>query len=97
MRNRHSRLIIHTPPNLVTQDTGESIGNRLGTVLQVADPEDDGIGGEFLRVIIKLDISWPLPRCYKLWNEGELIGWVGLKFEQLPNFCYWCGRGWSWG
>ena len=20
------------------------------------------------------------------------MGWVGLKFEQLPNFCYWCGR-----
>ena len=79
-------------PNLVTQETGESIGNRLGTVLQVADPKDDGTGGEFLRVRIKLDISRPLPRCCKLWNEGKLVGWVGLRFERLPNFCYWCRR-----
>ena len=50
-------------PNLVTQETGESIGNRLGTVLQVADPKDDRIGGEFLRVRIKLDISRPFLRC----------------------------------
>ena len=63
MWNRHSRLIIHTPPNLVIQDIGESNGNRLGTMLQVADPEDDRKGGEFLRMRIKLDISWPLPRC----------------------------------
>ena len=20
------------------------------------------------------------------------MGWVGIKFERLPNFCYWCGR-----
>ena len=84
--------IHNKPPNLVTQETGESIGNRLGTMLQVADPEDDGTGGEFLRVRIKLDILQPLPRCCKLWNEGKLAGWAGLRFKQLPNFCYWCGK-----
>nr|POE82681.1 hypothetical protein CFP56_61986 [Quercus suber] len=50
--------IHNIPLNLVTQETGESIGNR----------------------------------CCKLWNEGKLVGWVGLKFERLPKFCYWCGR-----
>ena len=84
--------IHNKPPNLVTQETGESIGNRLGTMLQVADPEDDGTGGEFLRVRIKLDILQPLPRCCKLWNEGKLAGCAGLRFKQLPNFCYWCGK-----
>ncbi|KAK9993994.1 hypothetical protein SO802_023697 [Lithocarpus litseifolius] len=63
--------IHNIPPNLVTQETGESIGTRLGSVLQVADPEDDVTGGEFLRVRIKIDISRPLPRCCKLWNEGS--------------------------
>ena len=58
----------------------------------MADPEDDGTGGEFLRVRLKLDIHRPLPRCCKLWNADKLVGWVGLKFERLPNFCYWCGR-----
>ena len=61
-------------------------------MLQVADPEDDETRGELLRVRIKLNISRPLPRCCKLWNEGTLMGWVGLRFERLPNFYYWYGR-----
>ena len=24
--------------------------------------------------------------------EGKLVGWVGIKYERLPNFCYWCGK-----
>ena len=70
----------------------EVVGNSIGKVIEVADPEDDGNRGEFLRVRISIDISKPLPRCRKLWYEGKQIGWVGLKYERLPNFCYWCGR-----
>ncbi|XP_065621980.1 uncharacterized protein At4g02000-like [Quercus suber] len=80
------------PPTSLNQATGEAIGNSIGKVIDVADPEDDGEGGEFLRVRISIDITKPLPRCRKLWSEGKQIGWVGLKYERLPNFCYWCGR-----
>nr|POE53751.1 hypothetical protein CFP56_23291 [Quercus suber] len=83
---------IHNVPNyLLSQETGESVGKTLGKVLQVVDPEDDGAGGEFLRVQINLDISRPLPRCCMLWAGQKLVGWVGIKFERLSNFCYWCG------
>ena len=50
------------------------------------------LGNEFLRVRVALDISKPLPQFCKLQSEGEHVGWVLLKFERLPNFCYWCGR-----
>ncbi|XP_075654868.1 uncharacterized protein LOC142625044 [Castanea sativa] len=82
----------NVPEDLLTLETGELVGRTLGTVLQVAELEDDGVGGEFLRVRISLDISRPLPRCCKLWTEGKLVGWVGIKYERLPNFRYWCGR-----
>ena len=39
-----------------------------------------------------MDISKPLPRVSELKLEGKQIGLVGLKYERLPNFCYWCGR-----
>ena len=39
-----------------------------------------------------MNITKPLPRCYKLRSEGKHIGWALLKFERLPNFCYWYGR-----
>ena len=58
----------------------------------MANPEDDETSGEFLRVRINLDILRPLPHCCKLWAGQKLVGWVGIKFEGLPNFCYWCGR-----
>ena len=79
------------PPTSLNQATGEAIGNTIGKVINVADPEDDGEGGEFLRVRISIDITKPLPRCRKLWSEGKQLGWVGIKYERLPNFCYWCG------
>ena len=43
----------------LTQKTGEAIGKSLGTVVQVADPEDDGFGGEFVRVWVTMDITKP--------------------------------------
>ena len=60
--------------------------------IKVANQEDDGAGGEFLRVRVSMDITKPLPRCCKLKCDGKHIGWALLKFERLPNFCNWCGR-----
>ena len=60
-------------------------------MIQVADPEDDGTGDEFLRARVAMDISKPLPHVSKLKSGGKQIGLVGLKYERLPNFCYWCG------
>ena len=57
-------------------------------MVQMADPEDDGCGGEFLRVRVTMDVTKPLARCSKLWAEGKHIGWVGIKYERLPNFYY---------
>lgn len=85
-------LQIHNvPKSLLTQATGELVGKTLGMAVQVADLEDDGVGGKFLRVRTVLDISRPLPRCCKLWSKGKLVGQTRIKYERLPNLCYWCG------
>ena len=76
----------------LTQATGEAMGNTIGSIVQVANLEDDGEGGKFLQIRLLIDITKPLPRCCKLWSEGEHVGWALLKFERFPNFCYWCGR-----
>ena len=64
----------NVPEKSLNQATGEAIGKTIGKVIEVADPEDDGNGGEFLRVRIAIDISKPLPRCRKLWFEGKQKG-----------------------
>ncbi|KAK9991073.1 hypothetical protein SO802_026058 [Lithocarpus litseifolius] len=80
------------PERCLTQEIGEAVGNMLGSTIQVANLEDDGSGSEFLWVRVSLDISKPVPRCCKLWSKGDHIGWQLLKFECLPNICYWCDR-----
>lgn len=51
--------IHNVPKRHLTQEKGESVGKTLGTVVQVADPEDNRAGGEFFRVRINLElIGW---------------------------------------
>lgn len=76
----------------LTPKTGEAVGNSIGTIVQVAEPKDDGVGGDVLRIRVAMDITKALPRCCKLRAKGKHIGWALLKYECLPNFCYWCGR-----
>ena len=80
----------NVPATSLTPETGE--GNSIGTIVQVAEPKDDRVGGDVLRIRVAMDITKALPRCCKLWVEGEHIGWALLKYERLPDFCYWCGR-----
>ena len=80
--------IHNIPKRSLKVEVRELIGKSIDRVIQVADPEDDDAGSEFLRVRINIDISKPLLRCSKLHSEGKWVGWVGLKYERLPNFCY---------
>ena len=84
--------IHNIPKRSLKVEVGELIGKSISRVIQVADPEDNGTGSEFLRVRINIDISKPLLRYSKLRSKGKQVGWVGLKYGWLPNFCYWCGR-----
>ena len=73
---------IHNVPEVsLTQTTGEAIGKTIRQVVEVANPKDNSVGNEFLRVRVSLDITKPLPRCRKLWAEGKQVGCVGLKFK----------------
>nr|POE76640.1 hypothetical protein CFP56_77813 [Quercus suber] len=68
------------------EETGETIGKLLRTVVLVADLEDDGFGSEFLQVRVTMDITKPLTRCSKLWADGKQIDPVisGASQSQAP-------------
>ena len=59
------------PLKNLNNEIGEAIGRAIGTVIQVADLEDDGAGGEFLRACVAMDITKPLPRVSKLKSGGK--------------------------
>ena len=45
-----------------------------------------------MRVRVLIDITKPLCRGRKVTLEDGTTHWVSFKYEQLPNFCYWCGK-----
>ena len=79
------------PIKSMTPELGMSIGNSIGKAVCVAESNDDGVIGRYLRVRVALDISKPLSRGRKLKDNGVVVGWVSFRYESLPNFCYWCG------
>ena len=53
--------IHNVPEKSLTQGTAKVVDSTIGKVVEVADPEDDGSGNEFLKVRVAMDISKPLP------------------------------------
>lgn len=51
-------MLLHNfPEKSLTQEIEESVGNIIGTTIKVADPEDDGVGCEFLQVRFSMNIT----------------------------------------
>ena len=52
----------------------------------------DNEGGYFIRVRVLIDVTLPLCRGRVITMENGEKNWVSFKYEQLPNFCFWCGH-----
>ncbi|KAK6125585.1 hypothetical protein DH2020_040666 [Rehmannia glutinosa] len=78
------------PIGLMNRVFAEISGNTIGKFLEV-DVDSDGCSfGRFLRIRVEMDITKPLRRVLKTNFKG--IDFVlPIKYERLPNFCYFCG------
>lgn len=85
------QIQIHNLPMHCMTEVCDSIGSSIGSLLQTTETKEQGNRGSFLRVRVWVDISKPLSRVRKIWLENRVIRWAALKYECLPNFCYWCG------
>ena len=78
------------PLRFRNREIAEQICQPLGPIIH---PNEEQVydGGNFIRVRVLLDISQPLCRGRLLTMEDGKNIWVSLKYERLPNLCYWCG------
>nr|POF12306.1 hypothetical protein CFP56_68051 [Quercus suber] len=58
--------IHNVPMKSLNHETGEAIGKTIGSVILVADAEDDGTSEEFLCVRVAIDITKPLPKLLQI-------------------------------
>ncbi|CAL1372527.1 unnamed protein product [Linum trigynum] len=78
--------------------TEENVALPLGEIFKELIRGDEsgvaeGIYMNFIRVLVVLDISEPLPPGFYIEIEEGKEHWVEFKYERLPsNCCYCCGR-----
>lgn len=83
---------VHDMPLLcMTKAVGSKIGESMGSLEEV-DVASNGVGwGRYLRIRVILDLTNPLERGRVLQFGGKSM-WVSFRYEQLPLFCFHCGR-----
>lgn len=54
-------------------------------------PESGSKEGRFAKMLVEVNLTQPLIRATTIYFEGEKR-WVTFRYEQLPAFCYYCGR-----
>ena len=75
----------------MTKAIGIKIDESLG-ILEAVDTEGDGVQWEsVLRIRVIINIQKPLERGRSLTIAGK-THWVSFKYENLPVFCFFCGR-----
>lgn len=78
------------PSHWQSIESGMKIGSVLGEVLDVIVVDAGGKEERHLNIQVELDLTKPLVRGIRLkYKLAE--SWVEFRYEQLPNFCYYCG------
>ena len=77
------------PMRMLDPETAIELGETLGEV-STKETENEMVGGDFVRVRVKIDVSKPLSRGQTIVLDEDIETWVSFKYEKLTNFCYWC-------
>ncbi|KAK9032010.1 hypothetical protein V6N11_056295 [Hibiscus sabdariffa] len=84
--------VYRLPLRAMTRDMGIRLGGCVGKVLGVDHRVEGGNMGDFLRILVQVDIRKPLRRCVLLGDSaGKEASPRPLCYERLPEFCYFCG------
>jgi hypothetical protein len=84
--------LVNLPIKSMTREMGEDIGQRVGRLITVDAPEDNGVAwGRYLRIRVEVEIAKPLMRGCIIQVEETAPVWVDFRYEHLPIFCYRCG------
>uniref|UniRef100_A0A803Q8S4 Zinc knuckle CX2CX4HX4C domain-containing protein n=1 Tax=Cannabis sativa TaxID=3483 RepID=A0A803Q8S4_CANSA len=71
----------------------QKLGEVLGRFIEVDTASLKETWGPYLRVRIEMDVTQPLPRGTGFHFHGMAAPvWLEFRFENLPDFCHYCGR-----
>ncbi|KAL5747085.1 hypothetical protein ACOSQ2_024382 [Xanthoceras sorbifolium] len=80
------------PLACMSKEAGIFLGNFVGSVEEVDTGSSGSYMGKYLRVRVEVDITKALRRGIRvLMGDPKEEVVVVLRYERLPNFCYFCG------
>ena len=59
--------------------------------MSIEEAEKEMVGGDFVRVRVRIDVLKPLSRGRRVVLVEDTKTWVSFKYEKLTNFYYCCG------
>jgi hypothetical protein len=80
------------PFDLVSEQTGEIIGGRIGKYISGDDHKGPSDQAKFLRIKVEVQVDKPLRRGGYVSSPEGGKAWVDYRYERLPTFCYCCGK-----
>ncbi|KAK1645789.1 hypothetical protein QYE76_063594 [Lolium multiflorum] len=84
--------VMNLPFNL-HDDHGERIAGNIGEFISIDKTNKMRVSGKFLRARVSINVNEPLQRWIAIDSTlREACDWYDIKFEQLPFFCFSCGR-----
>ncbi|KAL5790512.1 hypothetical protein ACOSQ2_005400 [Xanthoceras sorbifolium] len=76
----------------MSREIGHFLGNLVGNVLEIDTISGGSYMGKYLRARVDVYIMKSLKKGLRvLMGELEEEVVVVLRYEHLPNFCYYCG------
>ncbi len=79
------------PVRRMNPEVATILGSSLGKIAHVTEGDKAAGGGQAMRIRVSMDLTKPLCRGRKATLEKGREVWISIKYERLPNFCYWCG------
>ncbi|KAJ4829928.1 hypothetical protein Tsubulata_012125 [Turnera subulata] len=81
------------PPHWMKRSKAVRMAGLFPEVLEYELPPDDScLWGEFFRLRARIKIDEPLPTGFITKGVEDMAIHIDFKFEELADFCYYCGR-----
>lgn len=81
----------HIPTQWLSSETAWKLGKLFKKCLNVVIPESGSKEGRVVKILVEIELNKPLVRGTFVRFEGDRR-WVSFKYEQLPLFCFYCGK-----
>ncbi|WCJ39227.1 hypothetical protein M5689_020230 [Euphorbia peplus] len=85
--------LINLPLNSRDSESLYRVASKVGVVIALDGDKVNSFRSS-VRARVRVNVNKPLTRVVKVLGENNKILSIPVKYEKLPNYCYWCSNFW---